>query len=86
MTREPTPTTINEDEWQPWSTWRGEVGSPLENVGNFVCLDDAWSAFMNEVSGAKHRGTACYLELRRPDGSVFARCTMHLDAAPRRPI
>lgn len=62
--------------------WKGTTGQKLELGPSALSLDRTWSLFMQELRDAKRADQGMYVELRRPDGSVFARCTMQLDATP----
>jgi hypothetical protein len=62
--------------------WYGATGERLSLYARCSGLDEAWSAFIEMILTAKHAKRGLYLELRRPDESCYARCTMQLDASP----
>lgn len=65
-----------------YELWKAEVGKPLRRVGEYESLDTCWGWFLHALRRAKDLGSGEFIELRRPDGSAFAHCTMQLDANP----
>jgi hypothetical protein len=62
--------------------WKGSTGERLTLAGSYETVDAAWGWFVRAANAAARNKRGSYLELRRPDGSCYARFTVQLDASP----
>lgn len=76
--------------WEPepeeimFEFWCATTGNKLAKRSEWVDRIEAFEEFTKQVEAALDLRHGWFLELRRPDGSVLARCTVHAEAPPKK--
>lgn len=63
--------------------WCATMGHKLEKRHEWKHKEEAYEQFCRQVNAAFSTSLGWFMELRRPDGSIIARCTVHAENPPK---